>query len=139
MLHAHIKLRNCRYSMACIAPCKGIHADNLGFWIPRLGLRNIPGTGFQSLSMELEFWIVNSIPDSLSCILEFQRPSLPADVLWGFVRHAFISPPRTSAKHSRHSCSPITGRLQIFVKRNPSRFLRFARSVRLLIECARNL
>ena len=74
MLHAHIKLRNCRYPMACIAPCKGIHADNLGFWIPRLVLRNIPGTGFQSLSMELEFWIVNSIPDSLSCILEFQRP-----------------------------------------------------------------
>ena len=74
MLHAHIQLRNCRYPMACIAPCKGIRADNLGFWIPRLGLRNIPGTGFQSLSMELEFWIVNSIPDSLSCILEFQRP-----------------------------------------------------------------
>ena len=44
--------------------------------------------------------------------------------------------PRTSAKHSRHLRSPITGRLRIFVKRNPSRFLR---SVRLLIECARNL
>ena len=73
MLHAHIKLRNCRYPMACIAPCKGIHADNLGFWIPRLRLR-IPGTGFQSLSMEFEFWIVNGIPNSLSCILEFQRP-----------------------------------------------------------------
>ena len=26
MLHAHIKRRNCRYPMACIAPCKGIHA-----------------------------------------------------------------------------------------------------------------
>ena len=45
----------------------------------------------------------------------------------------------TPAKHSRHLRSPITGRLRIFVKRNPSRFLRFARSVRLLIECARNL
>ena len=73
MLHAHIKLRNCRYPIACIAPCKGIHADNLGFWIPRLGLR-ILGYGFQSLSMEFEFWIVNGIPNSLSCILEFQRP-----------------------------------------------------------------
>ena len=47
--------------------------------------------------------------------------------------------PRTSAKQSRLLRSPITGRFQIFVKRNPSRFLRFARSVRLLIECARNL
>ena len=68
MLHAHIKRRNCRYPMACIAPCKGIHAGHLRFWIPRRGLR-IPGTGFQSLSMEHEFWIVNGIPDSLSCIL----------------------------------------------------------------------
>ena len=51
----------------------------------------------------------------------------------------FISPPRTSGKQSRLLRSPITGRLRIFVKRNPSRFLRFARSVRLLIECARNL
>ena len=34
-----------------------------------LGLQ-IPGTGFQSLSMELEFWIpiVSGIPESLSCI-----------------------------------------------------------------------
>ena len=57
----------------------------------------------------------------------------------GFVCRAFISPPGTSAKHSRHLCSPITDRLPIFVKRNPNRFLRFARSVRLLIGCARNL
>ena len=57
----------------------------------------------------------------------------------GFVRHAFISPPRRSAKHSQHFRSSITGCLQIFVKRNPRRLLRFARSVRLLIGCARNL
>ena len=43
--------------------------DNLGFWIPLRGFR-IPGTGFQSLSVELRFWIpiVSGIPDSLSCI-----------------------------------------------------------------------
>ena len=46
---------------------------------------------------------------------------------------------RTSAKHSRHLRSPITDRLRIFVKRNPSRLFRFARSVRLLIGCARSL
>ena len=37
------------------ASSKGIQ-DSLGFWIPRQGFR-IPGTGFQSLSVELEFWI----------------------------------------------------------------------------------
>ena len=40
-----------------------------GFWIPHHGFR-IPGTGFQSLSVELGFWIpiAGGIPDSLSCI-----------------------------------------------------------------------
>ena len=37
------------------AQCKGIQ-DSLGFWIPRRGFR-ILGTGLQSLSMELGFWI----------------------------------------------------------------------------------
>ena len=48
--------------------CKGIQ-DRLGFWIPRCGFQ-IPGTGFQSLSVELGFWIpiVSEIPDSMSCI-----------------------------------------------------------------------
>ena len=43
--------------------------DSRGFWIPRCGFR-ITGTGFQFLSVELEFWvpIVSGIPDSLSCI-----------------------------------------------------------------------
>ena len=52
----------------CFAPFKGIR-DNLGFWIPRCGLR-IPVTGFQSLSVELGFWIpiIGAIPDSLNCI-----------------------------------------------------------------------
>ena len=48
--------------------CEGIQ-DRLGFWIPRRGFQ-IPGTGFQSLSVELGFWIpiVSGIPDSMSCI-----------------------------------------------------------------------
>ena len=43
--------------------------ESPGFWIPRRGFR-IPGTGFQSFSMELGFWIpiVGGISDSLSCI-----------------------------------------------------------------------
>ena len=51
-----------------ITPCKKIQ-DSLGFWISRCGFR-IPGTEFQFLSVELEFWIpiVSGIPDSLSCI-----------------------------------------------------------------------
>ena len=54
--------------LAHIAPCKEIQ-DSLGFWILRCGFR-IPGTGFQSLSVELGFWIpiVSGIPESLSCI-----------------------------------------------------------------------
>ena len=50
----------------CRPMYKGIQ-DSLGFWIPRRGFR-IPGTGFQSLSVELGFWIpiVSGIPDSLS-------------------------------------------------------------------------
>ena len=49
-----------------IAPYKGIQ-DSLGFWIPRRGFQ-IPGTGFQSLSVELGFWIpiFRRIPDSTS-------------------------------------------------------------------------
>ena len=45
----------------CRPMYKGIR-DSLGFWIP--------GTGFQSLSVERGFWIpiVSGIPDSLSCI-----------------------------------------------------------------------
>ena len=37
---------------------------------------NIPGTGFQSLSVELGFWIPidGEIPDSLSCIADFNAP-----------------------------------------------------------------
>ena len=37
------------------APCKGIQEDP-GFWIPYGGFL-IPGTGFQSLSVKLGFWI----------------------------------------------------------------------------------
>ena len=50
------------------APCKGIQ-DSLGFCIVCRGF-GIPGTGFQSLSVELGFWIPISsgIPDSLSFI-----------------------------------------------------------------------
>ena len=47
---------------------KGIQ-DSLKFWTPRCGFQ-IPGIGFQSLSVELWFRIpvVSGIPDSLSCI-----------------------------------------------------------------------
>ena len=79
----------------CFAQCKGIR-DNLGFWIPRCGLR-IPGTGFQSLSVELGFWIpiIGAIPDSLSCIPDsktqdsgFQKQKfagfrIPDSLTWG--------------------------------------------------------
>ena len=51
-----------------LTSCKGIQ-DSLGLWIPRCGFW-IPGTGFQSLQVELGFWIliVSGIPDCLSCI-----------------------------------------------------------------------
>ena len=50
--------------------CKGIH-DSLVIWMPCRGFR-IPATWFQSLSVELGFWIpiLSWIPDSLSCIPE---------------------------------------------------------------------
>ena len=53
---------------ATLTPCKGIQ-DNLGFWIPLHGFR-IPGTGSQSLSVELGIWIpiVRGISDSFSRI-----------------------------------------------------------------------
>ena len=59
---------NTHFKVFSITPYKEIQ-DSLGFWIPRCGFR-IPGTGFQFLSVELEFWIpiVSGIPDSLSCI-----------------------------------------------------------------------
>ena len=53
-----------RYSS--ITSCKRIQ-DSLGFWISHRGFR-IQDTGFQSLSLELGFWIpiVSGIPDSIS-------------------------------------------------------------------------
>ena len=45
------------------APGKAVQ-DSLGVWIPRCGFRISPGIGFQSMLVELEFWIL----DSLSCI-----------------------------------------------------------------------
>ena len=48
-----------------IALCKGIE-DSLGFWFRGLEFQ-IPGTGFQSVSVELGFWIpiFSGIPDRL--------------------------------------------------------------------------
>ena len=48
------------------APCKGIQ-DSLGFWIPSRWFR-IPGSGFQSVSVEFGLWIpiVCRIPYSTS-------------------------------------------------------------------------
>ena len=56
--------------MFSITPYEEIQ-ESLGFWITRCGFR-IPGTEFQSLSVEIEFWIpiVSEIPDSLSCLPE---------------------------------------------------------------------
>ena len=47
----------------------GFHAVDCGF----------AGTGFQSLSVELGFWIaiVSRIPDSLSCIPRIPKPRIP--------------------------------------------------------------
>ena len=71
--YSKIPPQNCRRGVIeslypAIAPCKEIQG-NLGFWTPRRGFQ-IPGTGFQFLSVELEFWIpiLCGIPDSLSCI-----------------------------------------------------------------------
>ena len=43
--------------------------DILGFWIPRRGCP-IAGTGFQSFSVELGFWILDSGFQSLVGFLE---------------------------------------------------------------------
>ena len=69
----------------CFAPCKGIQGS-LGFWIPRRGFR-IPGAGFQSLSVEVGFWIsiVSGISDSLSCISDSKAPENS-----GFRKHNFL-------------------------------------------------
>ena len=55
--------------MKCLVPCNGIQ-DSLRLWTPRCGFR-IPGSGFQSFSVQLGFWIpiFSGIPDSQSCIL----------------------------------------------------------------------
>ena len=58
-------------------PCKKLQ-DSLGFWTPRRGFR-IPGTGFQSLSVKLRFWIliVSGIPDSKFQYFGFHRQNFP--------------------------------------------------------------
>ena len=63
-----------RWMKVCFTPCKGIQ-DSLVFWIPRRGFQ-IPDTGFQPLSVKVEFWIsiVSGIPDSLSCISDSKAP-----------------------------------------------------------------
>ena len=59
--------------------------DSLGFWIPHRGFQ-IPGTGFQSLSVELGFVvpIFAGIPDSLSCIPDSKAQNS------GFLKHNFL-------------------------------------------------
>ena len=53
-----------RAQVSFFAPCKGIQ-DSFGFWIPSRWFR-IPGSGFQSVSVEFGFWIpiVSRIPHS---------------------------------------------------------------------------
>ena len=55
-----------RAQVSFFAPCKGIQ-DSLGFWIPSRWFQ-IPGSGFQSVSVEFGFWIpiVSRIPHSTS-------------------------------------------------------------------------
>ena len=55
-----------RAQVSFFAPCKGIQ-DSLGFWIPSRWFR-IPGSGFQTVSVEFGLWIpiVSRIPHSTS-------------------------------------------------------------------------
>ena len=64
-------------SNACHAGYGGIQ-DSLGFWITRFGFR-IPGNRFQSLSVDLGFWIliVSGILYSLSWIPDSKSKSFP--------------------------------------------------------------
>ena len=70
---------------------------SLEFWIPRRGFQ-IPGTEFQSLSVELGLWIpmVSGILDFLSCI-----PYSKARI------------PDSTSKNFRHSGIPISLHLAI--------------------------
>ena len=56
-----------------------------GFWIPRFGFQ-IPGPGFQYLSVELKFLIpiVSGIPDSLNCIPKTQDSGFHKQKFPGF-------------------------------------------------------
>ena len=71
-----------------IAPCKGIQ-DSLGFCIVCLGF-GIPGTGFQSLSVEFGFWIPVSsgpgfrIPWALYRIPKPRIPDSTGNIFPGF-------------------------------------------------------
>ena len=72
--------------------------DSTGFWIPHRGFR-ILGTGFQSLSVELGFWIpiVSGIPDSLSRIPDSKAQDS------GFHEQKFPGFRNPKAKNSRIS------------------------------------
>ena len=72
---------------------KGIQ-DSLGFCIPRRGFL-IPGTGFQSFSVELGFWIpiVSGIPNSLSCIRDsgfHKQKFIGLPYLGWYMRHTAV-------------------------------------------------
>ena len=69
---------------SCLAPCKEMK-DSLGLWFPRHGFR-IPGIRFQSLLVELGFWIsivsgildsLRYIPDSKAQNSTFQKQNFP--------------------------------------------------------------
>ena len=71
------------------APYNGIQ-ESLRFWIARRGFR-IPGTGFQSQSVELGFWIpvvsdrdsLRYIPDSKAHDSEFHTKKVLHFLTWG--------------------------------------------------------
>ena len=58
-------------------PCKGLQ-DIFRFWIPCRRFR-IPSTSFQSLSVELGFWIAifSGIPVSYTAVFRIPKPSIP--------------------------------------------------------------
>ena len=68
-----------RMDSSHVTPIQDSSSLDFGLWIPRCGFR-IPGTGFQSLLEELEFWI--PIPDSFICIPDSTSKNLPDSGIW---------------------------------------------------------
>ena len=98
-----------------LPPCKEVQ-DGFGLWIPRRGFR-IPGTGFQSLSLELGFWIliVSRIPNSLNCVPDFRTQD------FGFQKYNFpwFQIPQAKIFRIPESVGPYMGREERCCEKNP--------------------